>query len=329
MPYTIFISGVHSGPNPSPGVGIARSLRKVFPEARLVAVDYSRRSSGLLFDCFDSCWIQPSWKGLDLNKYAAEIRSVLIARNGFWISGLDLETLWLSGTLPGHPKILCPSSASLAKTAKPAPNVSEIMGLRTPPWISLQNDEADIHSFCRNMGWQVWVKGPWYEAVRAHNWTGVISAYHRINETWKCGESAFIQQHVFGVETSIAFVSYEGRLLSCVYMSKLEITAEGKTWSGKVSAVPIELKDRLSILVKKLDYTGGGEIEMVRDNNGVLWLMELNPRFPAWIYGATIAGCNMPEQLIRAASEIPFSTQYEVFPCDFTRIILEIPCKAF
>jgi hypothetical protein len=32
---------------------------------------------------------------------------------------------------------------------------------------------------------------------------------------------------------------------------------------------------------------------MVRDAQNQLWLLEVNPRFPAWIHGATIAGHNM------------------------------------
>jgi len=35
------VSGVHSDTDPSPGIGIARSLREAFPDAVLQAVDYS------------------------------------------------------------------------------------------------------------------------------------------------------------------------------------------------------------------------------------------------------------------------------------------------
>ena len=58
---TCYVSGVHSGPNPSPGLGVARSLREAFPHARLVGVDYSVESSGLHSEVFDQLWVQRPW----------------------------------------------------------------------------------------------------------------------------------------------------------------------------------------------------------------------------------------------------------------------------
>ena len=40
MKETFFISGLYSGPSPSAGLGVARSLRAAFPSAHLVGVDY-------------------------------------------------------------------------------------------------------------------------------------------------------------------------------------------------------------------------------------------------------------------------------------------------
>ena len=53
----LYLSGVHSGPNPSPGLGTARALRERFPDAVLIAVDYSPRSTGLHDPVFDEAWI--------------------------------------------------------------------------------------------------------------------------------------------------------------------------------------------------------------------------------------------------------------------------------
>ena len=43
----VYATGMHSGPNPSPGLGVARSLRAFAPELRIVGVDYSGTASGL------------------------------------------------------------------------------------------------------------------------------------------------------------------------------------------------------------------------------------------------------------------------------------------
>ncbi len=56
MKETVFISGLYSGPSPSAGLGVARSLRAAFPSAHLVGVDYWAGSSGLHHEVFDATW---------------------------------------------------------------------------------------------------------------------------------------------------------------------------------------------------------------------------------------------------------------------------------
>jgi carbamoyl-phosphate synthase large subunit len=40
---------------------------------------------------------------------------------------------------------------------------------------------------------------------------------------------------------------------------------------------------------------------MLRDEQGDLHLIEINPRFPAWIYLSAGVGCNLPELLVNLA----------------------------
>ena len=69
----IYISGLYSGTNPQPGVGIARSLRQAYPEAELIGVEYSNRCSGIHWRDFDEIWLQRPWQELNLDTHAAEI----------------------------------------------------------------------------------------------------------------------------------------------------------------------------------------------------------------------------------------------------------------
>src|SRR5688572_14777585 len=73
----IYISGLYCGTNPQPGVGIARSLRAGYPEATLVGVEYSNRSSGLHWTDFDELWLQRPWEELSLEDYGARIGEIL------------------------------------------------------------------------------------------------------------------------------------------------------------------------------------------------------------------------------------------------------------
>jgi len=320
----VYLSGVHSGPNPSPGVGVARSLRQGFPTSTLIAVDYSNRSTGLYWPGFNSRWVPPSWDELDLQSYSLQIVNRLESHAGIWISGLDLETMWLAKVLPDHPRILIPSCAALDTLRKPAQCVASALGIRTPSWISLKASPQDLHTFGRRCGWQMWLKGPWYEATWITCWPDILPALDRMDTTWGCGRTAFLQRHIVGKEESIAFASYRGRLLSCIKMVKSEVTAEGKTWAGTITEVPSDLAVRLAAFLEHLGYTGGGEVEMVRDAADELWLIEVNPRFPAWIYGATLAGYNLPAVLVADATGVAAQDTFRI-STRFARIVLEFP----
>ncbi len=99
-----------------------------------------------------------------------------------------------------------------------------------------------------------------------------------------------------------------------------------KTWAGDISEVSAEIETPLRKIIRKINWTGGAELEMVRDADGQLWLLEMNPRFPAWIHGATIAGLNLPAQLIEGATGIEPQVS-PVISEEFTRVVLEIPVR--
>lgn len=321
----IYISGLYSGPNPSPGLGIARSLRLAYPNATLIGVDYSNRSTGLHWPDFDELWIQRPWNEIDLEEYHQQIKNILDS-GALWISGLDLETIWLAHAIGSHANLLIPPSSALSKIAKPSIPAAKILPFRIPPFICLRESDWSLHSFCRKHNWRVWLKGPYYEARRIRNWPELKLLRFDLSQTWSTS-ALFLQAHISGHEESIALCAYQGELLDCVWMSKRDITSEGKTWAGRVYNVPKEIIHLLKKIVANLNWTGGAELELVRDPSGTLWLIEWNPRFPAWIYGATIAGHNLPGLLVSKATGIPAKKVTITVP-EFVRIVLEIPARA-
>ena len=115
----IYVSGLYSGTNPQPGVGIARSLRSGYPDATLVGVEYSNRCSGIHWQDFDDIWLQRPWDELNLDSHAEEIKKVLDS-GALWISSIDLEILWLASLFPdGHPNLLTPPDHALSEVSKP------------------------------------------------------------------------------------------------------------------------------------------------------------------------------------------------------------------
>jgi diaminopimelate decarboxylase len=322
----IYISGLYCGTNPQPGVGIARSLRAAYPEATLVGVEYSNRSSGLHWTDFDELWLQRPWDELSLTDYGARIGEILDS-GALWISGSDLESLWLSDVFPdGHPNLLTPPAGALKLIAKPAVPAHEGLPLRIPTFISTDCSDWEIHAFCRRYDWRVWLKGPYYDAARVGCWPDFEAVRAALSRVWAT-ERLFLQSHVTGYEESVVLSAYKGEMIACVRMRKREITPEGKTWAGDVTEVPAEFAATLREIVRKLNWTGGAELEMVRDAEGQLWLLEWNPRFPAWIHGATIAGRNMPGLLVEAATGTPAQQERHVSE-EFTRVVLEVPVRS-
>ena len=321
----IYVSGLYCGGNPQPGVGIARSLRQGYPFAKLIGVEYSSRVSGIHWDDLDDLFIQRPWDELNLEAYADKVREIL-DDGGLWISGSDLEAMWLASIFPdGHQNLLAPPGGALKRIAKPAVEALATLPLKVPTFVSTDLPDWELHAFCREHDWRLWLKGPYYDAARTPSWDSFVAARNALTKVWST-DRLFLQAHVSGYEESVMLAAYEGELLGCVSMRKRDITPAGKTWAGDISDVDPEFEAPLRAIVKELNWSGGGELEMVRDATGELWLLEMNPRFPAWVHGATIGGHNLPALLVQAASSI------NARPCkpqasEFTRVVLEVPVR--
>ncbi len=234
--------------------------------------------------------------------------------------------MWLAGIFPqGHPNLLAPAMGALKRIAKPAVEAHHGLPVKVPTFVSTDLPDWDLHAFCREHNWRVWLKGPYYDAARTPTWDSFVAARDALAKVWST-DRLFLQAHVTGYEESVMLAAYRGELLDCVSMRKRDITPEGKTWAGDIAPVQPEFGEPLRAMVRELDWTGGGELEMVRDASGELWLLEMNPRFPAWVHGATIAGHNLPALLVEAAAGVP-ARKSQAQASEFTRVVLEVPVR--
>lgn len=321
----IYISGLYCGTNPQPGVGIARSVRQAYPDATIVGVEYSNRCSGIHWEDFDDIRLQRPWEELNLDAHAAEVKKVLDL-GGLWISGIDLEIMWFADIFPdGHPHLLTPPAGALKQVSKPQVSAHKDLPVKIPTYVSTQLSDWDLHAFCRQNDWKVWLKGPYYDAVRTGSWSEFQNMRQRLSSAWST-QNLFLQSHVTGYEESICFSAYRGEMLGAIWMRKRDLTEMSKTWAGDVTEVPAEYHAALRKVVRDLNWTGGAELEMVRDANEQLWLLEINPRFPAWIHGGTIAGYNLPGKLIEGATGAKVREITEITE-EFTRVVLEVPVR--
>ena len=105
----------------------------------------------------------------------------------------------------------------------------------------------------------------------------------------------------------------KGTTIGAVPMRKQFITDKGKAWAGITLGDKNLLKTTHDVLAAT-KWRGPLELEFIKTNEGVYYLLEINPRFPAWMYLAVGAGQNHAEALVDMAfdKEIkPFDT-YEL-----------------
>ncbi len=324
-PCVVVLSGCHAGPNPSPGLGTALSIRSAFPDSVIIAKDHSPQASGLHHPVFDKVFCFRPWNELDLSLHRSHLMRLLDEHSAVFVSGLDLEVHWIAQN--PFPGVLAPPASALKLTRKPHVKAAAELPVRIPRFIGLNAGHDAVYEFCATAGWNVWLKGPAYEARKIQSWSQLEAALSELEATWGVDLPFFIQEHVSGWEVSVAFAAFQGDLLEAVFMEKRLVTPEGKTWAGAISPCPETFLADLRRVVRQLSWTGGAELEFVRSPSGDLWLIDWNPRFPAWIHGATICGHNLPAALIARAFQLQRPRSHSHRCSQFTRVVLEVPVR--
>jgi diaminopimelate decarboxylase len=324
MTNKVYISGMNSGQNPSAGLGIARCLRKAFSNLTLVGVDHWQGSSGLHDAILDETLIFPRWDQISKERYVSQLRTIL--DNGhIWIPALDVEVYWLAQNFGTHPNLLSPGGAALQGTAKPYVKGFESLGFGVAESLSAYASDEEVHCFLRANSWRCWLKGPFHDAKRIGSWEHFLRARGDMERDWKTSR-LFLQKHIFGTEESICFSAVNGEMVTAIHMEKRLITGEGKTWAGGVKTLDPEISARLKAALAEMNWSGGGEIEYTRDPDGKKWIIECNPRYPAWIFGAATTGVNLPGRMLSRAWNLGLIEPKSPFPY-FTRVVQEIPVK--
>ena len=225
-----------------------------------------------------------------------------LAGNEYLIPCDDEEIRWLAGQVRNNARVLMPSDRCLRTIRKPARAVARLLQVRSPASILIPASQVRLEAFFKKCGAQVWLKGriadaqlAGLQAIRSNDALCGDTSLSR-------GKGSLLQAHVDGTLESLAFAAYEGRFLNGVWMRKLGVTSKGKAWSGAVAELSSVWRLTLQTLVRELSWHGGGAFEFVRDSQAQLWLIDINPRFPAWIHGATLCGINLPAALLSAAT---------------------------
>jgi carbamoyl-phosphate synthase large subunit len=309
----VAVTGLHLGENCQPGPGVIRSLRDALGDELVVI--------GLAYDVFDSSLYAPGL--LDeafLLPYpsagpAAYLERLLeihaAAPFDVLIPCLDVElpvVLHIAPALAARGIHTClPSPEALGRRSKELlPTLAAELGVATPTTVTVGDHQA-LAAAGQRLGYPLVVKGPFYEAEVTHGPGEATAAFDRLAAKW--GLPLLAQQFVKGEEFDvIALGDGDGGVHGAVAMRKTVITKLGKAW-GAVTIHDDELIGFATKIVSALRWRGGCEIELLRSAaDRRPYLIEVNPRFPAWVYLATAAGVNLPLGLCRLALGQPLPT---------------------
>lgn len=159
---------------------------------------------------------------------------------------------------------------------------------------------SELAKTLKEFDYPVMVKGKFYEAYKAYSYEQAQAYFYKISAKW--GTPIILQQFVQGQELNVtALGDGQGKLIGAVPMRKTYITDTGKGWAG-ISLDDESLIEMARSLVENTKWAGGLELELIKeDSTGDPYLIEINPRFPAWVYLAVGCGQNHPEALVSMA----------------------------
>jgi carbamoyl-phosphate synthase large subunit len=327
-PLTVAVTGLNATDNPGPGVGVLRSLR--------AAEDARYRLVGLAYDALDPGVYAPELaEAVFLIPYPSQGIDAFLARMADIQSRVPLDVVipTLDAELPSFIeaqarlrelgiRCLLPTREQLDGRAKTRlAELGRKAGLRVPREKILASPAALDHALA-DLPYPFFVKGPFYGATLARTPAQALAAYHHALATW--GPPIVAQEFVEGEEYNvIALGDGQGGLVGAVPMKKMLLTDKGKGWAGITIKDPA-LVDLANRFMDATHWAGGCEIEVIRDRQGIHHVIEINPRFPAWVHLATAAGLNLPHRLAQLAlgQRVLPQTDYRVGTM-FVRIALD------
>ena len=307
---TVAITGMNATDNPAPGVPVARALRH--------DPSFQGRIVGLGYDALDpGFYAQGLVSSGAILPYPSAGREALRARLRWvreelgmdvLIPNLDSELRTMVALSPeleleGTHTFL-PSLESIERASKVnLPKLADQADIDIPPSEALVS-ASSIPEAARRLGLPLVVKGVYYGATVAANEADATAAFHRFAAQW--GLPVIVQSYIPGEEYNVAALGDgKGNLVGAVAMRKMMLTDKGKGWCG----VAIDNPDLLRIceaVVGTLRWRGPLEVEILKNGrSGEYFVIEINPRFPAWIHLSAGAGLNLPLFAVRLALGLP------------------------
>ena len=309
----VAVTGLNAIDSPGPGVAVIRAIRDEFKDdVRIIGLSYETLEPGIyMHDIVDKTYQIPyptagTQSLLSRLKYIHNIEKINVVIPNFDAELYNfikiesaLRDIGIQSFLPSLEQLESRDKINLSAFGKKhnllVPDEKVIYSIN------------DLPSCEEALNFPLVVKGKFYDAIIAHTLEQAQKAFYKLSAKW--GLPIIVQQFLTGTEINIAVLGDgNGNATSIVPMRKLYITDKGKAWAG----ITLEDENLLAIansFTNSTHWKGGCELEIMRTVDNKLYIMEINPRFPAWIYLTAGAGQNQPASLVKMAmgeKVIPF-----------------------
>lgn len=311
----VAVSGVGTLDVVNAGLGVARALRLAPGIGRLYGLGYGNFDSGLYRpELFDAGF------RLEASDDAGVLLDRLTAIHGehpfdVVIPCLDgeiprfieiesaLEAIGIRSLLPGRAAFEARSKSNLFACEERVTH-----GGFTIPATIVVRSESDVARAIGKLGLPVALKGPLSHAFRAATPGEARAAWARLRELG-CSE-ALVQEFIAGERFAVAAVcDRRHRAVSALTIKKLRVCDRGSTWSA-VSVDQPALQAGFAEYLEALQWVGPAEGEFIRDEvSEQFHLIEVNPRFTAWISFSAHLGINHPHAAARLAMGLAVETR--------------------
>lgn len=314
---TIAVTGLHRGDSPQPGAAVITSLRRRFPDLRVVGLSYDPMESGIYSrgsDRLDAAYLLP-YPGAGPQALLDRLDGVIRAeRIEYVIPCLDSEILNFTEIkrrlLDRGVHCVLPSKRALQRRGKP--NLSAFCRrLEIPcPETRAAEDLRSLELCAEQIGYPAYVKGRFYDAHLVSTKEELRTAFGEIIKVW--GPPVLIQEPVVGEEYDIVGLGDgKGAVVGFCSIRKMLRTSAGKGFAGVVVADP-RLEEVMRRIVHALRWDGPFELEFIKAPGRPHALFEMNPRFPAWIDFPAQISCNLPARLLERLLGLP---ETRLSPC--------------
>jgi carbamoyl-phosphate synthase large subunit len=301
---TVAVTGLHRGESPQPGSAVAASLRRANPAIRIIGLSYDTMESGIFstgLDTLDAVYAMP-FPGTGADAWRARLGAIA-ARDpiDLLIPCLDSELpvlMSIADTLETLGIACClPARRDFARREKSRlPELCAEAGVSTPRTVALHSAD-EIDRAAADIGMPAYVKGAHCDAQRVTNLPALRMAFAELSAQW--GTPVLLQEALTGEEYNVVGLGDgDGRILGACAIRKTLRSRAGKGFAGIVIDDPV-LTHIATSLIATLKWDGPFELEFLLPHGTDEYrLLEINPRFPAWVDFPAQLGCNLPAALL-------------------------------